>query len=71
MKLRFCLLFAILYFAVILLFTVYLRGVNNRIVYRLYRFKADQSRLKQQLASKQLRLENLTNPASVSQQLGY
>jgi len=30
-----------------------------------------QNRLKQQLAGKQLRLENLINPASVSQQVGH
>jgi len=69
MRLRFCLLFAIGYFTAIGLFTVHLRSVNNHIVYRLYRLKADQDRLKQQLGGKQLRLESRTNPQSVSEQL--
>lgn len=61
--------FVVFYLTAILIFTVYLRSVNNRIFYRLCRTNTDQSRLKQQLANKQLKLENLINPAAVSRQL--
>jgi len=63
------LLFAIGCFTAIGLFTVGLRSVNNQSVYRLYKLKAEQDRLKQQLGGKQLRLESRTNPQSVSEQL--
>jgi hypothetical protein len=70
MSLRFCFIFIVLYFTAVLIFTVSLRSANNHIFYRIYTTNIEQNRLKQQLANKQLRLENLINPAAVSQHLG-
>jgi len=69
MKLRFSFAFVVIYITAVLLFTVYLRSTDDRIVYKLTQCKARQSRLKQQLANKQLRVESLMNPASLSQHL--
>ncbi|MHC4062151.1 MAG: hypothetical protein ACYSR6_11190 [Planctomycetota bacterium] len=66
---RFCFVFVVFYFATVLIFTVYLRNTNNRIFYSLCAINAKQSRLKQQLWQKQLRLESLINPAAVSERL--
>lgn len=71
MKFRFRFLFVVCYFTAILLFTVNLRAAENRIFYKIYTVKAEQSRLKQQLAKKQLRVESLINPAAVYQKLDY
>ena len=69
MKSLFCFVFVIFCFTAVLIFTVYLRGANNHIFYTLCTYTAEQSRLKQQLGNKQLRLEGLINPAAVSQRL--
>jgi hypothetical protein len=59
------------FFAGTLIMSVYLRGANHRIFYTLRRQRIEESRLQQELWQKQLRLERMTNPASVSQHLGY
>jgi hypothetical protein len=64
---RFRFVFVIFYLTTVLIFTVYLRGVNKRIFYELRLCKAEQSRLRQELGTKQLQLEKLINPAAVSQ----
>jgi hypothetical protein len=69
MRLGFCLVFVAFYFTSVMLFTASLRNANDRIFYKICAARVSQSRLKQQLAGKQLRLENLINPASVSQQI--
>ena len=69
MRLGFCLVFVAFYFTSVMLFTASLRNANDRIFYKICTARVSQSRLKQQLAGKQLRLENLINPASVSQQI--
>ena len=69
MRSEFCLVFVIFCVTAILIFTVYLHSVNNRIFYELYICKAEQGRLKQQLGIKQLQLESLINPASISRHL--
>jgi hypothetical protein len=66
---RFCFVFVVFYFTVILILTVSLRSANNRFLYKLCAINVEQSRLKQQLGNKQLRLENLINPAALSQRL--
>jgi len=66
---RFCFVFVVFYFTAVLIFTIYLRSANNRIFYKLCTLTAEQSRLKQQLGNKQLRLENLINPAALSKRL--
>jgi hypothetical protein len=69
MKSRFCFVFVVFCFTAVLIFTIYLRSANNRIFYKLCVQKTEQSRLKQELGNKQLRLENLINPAAVSNRL--
>ena len=70
MKLRFCFIFVAFYFTAVLILVISLRSADNRIFYRLCTVNTEQSRLKQQLSNKQLQLENLINPAAVSQRLG-
>ena len=70
MKLRFCFIFVVFYFTAVLILVISLRSADNRIFYRLCTVNTEQSRLKQQLSNKQLQLENLINPAAVSQRLG-
>ena len=56
-------------FTAVLIFAVYLRSANNRIFYELRTYKAEQSRLMQELGTKQLMLESLINPAAISRRL--
>jgi len=67
---RFYLVFAVFCFTAVLIFAVYLRSANNRIFYELCTLRVEQSRLKQELGSKQLLLEGLINPAAVLQRFG-
>jgi len=69
MGFRFRFVFVVFCFTAVLILTVYLRSANNRIFYELCRHRAEQNRLKQQLGNKQLQLENLINPAAISQYL--
>lgn len=71
MRLGFRLVFVAFYFTSVMLFAAYLRNANDRTFYRICAARVSRNRLKQQLAGKQLRLENLINPASVSQQVDY
>jgi hypothetical protein len=48
-----------------LIFTAYLRGINNRIFYQFYQCRLVENRLKQQLGNKQIQVEGIINPASV------
>ena len=66
---RLCFAFFVFYLTGILVFAVHLRAANNRIFNRLCTYRGEQSRLKQQLWQKQLRLESLMNPATVSDRL--
>ncbi len=67
-RLRFA--FVIFFFAGTLILGVYLHSDEHRVFYQLRRYKIEQIRLQQELRQKQLRVEALTNPASVSEQLG-
>jgi len=69
MRSRFCFIFVVFCFTGVLILTVCLRSADNRIFYKLCTINAEQSRLKQQLGNKQLKLENLINPAAVLQRL--
>jgi len=60
----------VFFFAATLIVAVYLRGANYRAFYTLRTHKIEQGRLQQELWQKQLRVESLINPASVSQRLG-
>ena len=66
---RFRFVFVVFYFTSILILAVYLRNANNRIFYELCTLKVEQSRLKQELGTKQLQLEGLINPAEVSRHI--
>ena len=63
---RFHLVFVVFCFTAVLIFAVYLRNANNRIFYELSTCRGEQSRLKQELGTKQLLLEGLINPAALS-----
>jgi len=64
---RFHFVFVVFCFTAVLIFAVYLRNANNRIFYELCTCRSEQSRLKQELGTKQLLLEGLINPAAVLQ----
>ena len=44
--------------------------VFDRVLYELCGYNDEQSRLKQELGTKQLLLESLINPSAISQRLG-
>ncbi len=70
MNSQFRFVFIVFCFTGILILAVYLRSANNRIFYELSRQQARQSQLKQQLWQKQLQLENIINPAAISECFG-
>jgi hypothetical protein len=70
MSSRFRFVFVVFCLTAFLILTVYLRSADNRIFYKIYKLNTEQNRLKQQLCQKQLQLENLINPAALSQRLG-
>jgi len=67
---RLCFVLVVFFFAATLIVAVHLRGANRRVFYRLRTCRIEQGRLQQELWQKQLRVENLINPASISQRLG-
>jgi hypothetical protein len=67
---RLSIIFAIFCFTAVLILTVSLRTVNDRIFYKLCVVDSEQDRLKKQLWHKQLTLENMISPAAVSERLG-
>ncbi len=69
MRSQFRIFFIVFYVVAILIFTIYLHIVNDRIFYNLYTENLEQSRLKQQLWQKQLQLEGLISPSAISQRL--
>jgi len=69
MRLGFRLIFVAFCFTSVMLFAASLRNANDRVFYKICAARVSQNRMKQQLAVKQLRVENLINPASVSQQI--
>ena len=56
-------------FTAVLIFAVYLRGANNRIFFELCEQNAELSQLKQELGARQLVLEGLLSPATISGRL--
>jgi hypothetical protein len=70
MRYQFRFVFVVFCFTIILILTVYLRSTESRVFYKLCANDIKQSRLKQELWRKQLRVESLINPAAVSQRLG-
>jgi cytochrome c-type biogenesis protein CcmE len=66
---RLCFVLVVFFFAATLIVAVYLRGANDRVFYKLNTYRIEQGRLQQELWQKQLRVEGLINPASISQRL--
>lgn len=66
---QFRFVFVVFCFTAVLIFAVYLRSVSNQVFYQLCECSAEQSRLKQDLGAKQLRLEAMINPAAISRRL--
>ena len=66
---RLCFALVIFFFAATLILAVYMRGANRRAFYTLRTCVTEQRRLQQELWRKQLRVEALTNPASVSRRM--
>ncbi len=59
------------FFAGTLILSVYLRSAKCRAFYTSRQLLSKQTQLQQEVNQKQLRLERMTNPASVSHRLGY
>jgi len=70
MSSRFCFVLVVFFFAATLIVAVYLRGADKRAFYQIRMCKIEQGRLQQELWQKQLRVEGLINPATVSRRLG-
>ncbi len=70
MESRFYFVLVVFFFAATLITAVYLRGANHQVFYTLSRYNVEQGRLRQELWQKQLRVEGLINPASISHRLG-
>ncbi len=66
MSSRFCFVLVVFFFAATLIVAVYLRGADKRTFYEVRMCKIEQGRLQQELWQKQLRVESLVNPASIS-----
>jgi len=69
MNSRFYFIFVVFYFTAVLILAVSLRSTDNLTFYKIYTITAEQNRLKQELWQKQLRMENLINPAAISKRL--
>jgi hypothetical protein len=67
---RFCFVLVVFFFAATLIVAVYLRDADRRAFYQVRACKIEQGRLQQELWQKQLRVESLINPASISRKLG-
>jgi cytochrome c-type biogenesis protein CcmE len=70
MSSRICFVLVVFFFAATLIVAVYLRGANHRVFYQMRTYRIEQGRLQQELWQKQLRVESLINPASISRRLG-
>jgi hypothetical protein len=66
---RFYYIFVVFYLTAVLISAVSLRNADKHTFYKLYITGIEQNRLKQELWQKQLRLENLINPAAISKQI--
>jgi cytochrome c-type biogenesis protein CcmE len=66
---QFRFVFVVFCFTAVLIFTVYLRSAGNQVFYQLCSCNVEQSRLKQELGAKQLRLEGMINPSAISRRM--
>ncbi len=60
------LIFAVFYFTVVLIGTIHLRNSSSRLFSRYREAKLEQGRLIQELRKKQLLLEGMMTPGSIS-----
>ena len=67
---RLRLAYVIFFLAATLILAVYLQADQRRVFYSLRHYKIEETALQQELRQKQLRVEAITNPASVSERLG-
>jgi cytochrome c-type biogenesis protein CcmE len=67
---RLGLVLVIFFFAATLIVSVFLRDSDCRVFYTLQRYRVEQRRLQQELWQKQLRVEGLISPASISHHRG-
>jgi len=67
---RFRFVFVVFYFTAISIIGVYLRSSEDRIFFLLRKEKVEQNWLTQELRGKQIQLENLINPSTISERLG-
>jgi hypothetical protein len=67
---RFSFVLVVFFFAATLIVAVYLRGADTRTFYQIRTCRLEQGRLQHELWQKQLRVESLINPASISRTLG-
>ena len=67
---RFRFVFVVFYFTAISIIGVYLRSSEDRIFFLLRKEKVEQNWLTQELRGKQIQLENLMNPNTISERLG-
>jgi preprotein translocase subunit SecG len=70
MSSRFSFVLVVFFFAATLIVAVYLRGADKWTFYEIRTSRIEQGRLQQELWQKQLRVESLINPASISRKLG-
>ena len=70
MSSRFCFVLVVFFFAATLIVAVYLRGADKWTFYQIQMCKIERGRLQQELWQKQLQVESLINPASVSRKRG-
>jgi hypothetical protein len=62
--------YAILCITAVLIYAVYLRSAGQQVFYKIRTAQKQESRIKQSLWQKQIELEGLVNPASISQHTG-
>lgn len=60
------LVYVVFFLTVVLIGTIHLRNSSSRLFSRYFSAKSEQRRLVEELRKKQLELEQLTTPASVS-----
>ena len=66
---RFRFVYVVFCLTAVLIVTVYLRTVENRMFYKICVLNSEICRLRQELGKKQLQLESLINPAAISGKL--
>ena len=66
---RFSCVLVVFFFVATLIVAADLRGADRRVFYKLCTYRMEQGRLQQDLWQKQLRVESLINPTSISRRV--